>query len=170
MSNFKIEIHDDKPQPKRRKIRLYFVGLDFYRAHKGHPPPIAIKGSAFAMPDIGRDVLVDELIARDMIFKTRWLNKDTLVAEEQGGAEMAAMILEAIESGKDVDEAELKRINFLRQAEANISDDELVEMLKQRGISSIPKELLLGVKSAKDDKKKSTKKSEVKEDGRNDSR
>lgn len=126
----------------RRKVTLYMVGIELWRAHNGRIPPVHVKGAAFDLPELGRDMVVDEVLAKDLVFQTTYLGKSALLTAEQGGEEMAQLILEAFESGEDVTQLDLTKMRRNMLA-SDLSDDEVLALARQRGLINVPEDELI---------------------------
>lgn len=138
-----VSVFQRNHTPRERKMTtLYFVGIDMMKAMNGAIPNAFIKGSPLVFPPLGESITVDEVVAKDIIEKTRWSPersldakpKDVFIREEHGGREMARMIKEALANGTSLDELDIygvQKQHYTRQ----LSDEELLRELQARGMS-----------------------------------
>jgi len=122
-------------------VTLVFVGIDMVKAIGRNPSPIFVKGGPMNFPELGESITVDSVIAKDIIEKTRWSDsrergaqpKDVFVRADQGGAEMGRMIKEALANGTPLEELNIYGVQK-QHFTSQLSDDELLEALKARGL------------------------------------
>lgn len=119
----------------RQQVRLYFIGWEYYQIHNGNPPPVAVKTMPIEMPRLGDHLTLDEVYAKDLIFKTRFKGKPVFVPESEGGKAMAELLLKAVNNGDDLSDLNLERLQVKRKMSV-LSDEDLLEELKQRGLSA----------------------------------
>lgn len=136
---------------KRPTVVLYYVGIGYDQAHKGFPPPVQIKTMTVKMPRLGEPVEIDEVYAKDLIFKTRYKEKngemrDSFVSAAQGGLEMARFIKEARAEGRSISPDELNRRAAKAQAQKYLPDEDLAELIEARGFD-LPEGLLEALKA-----------------------
>jgi len=132
----------------RKQTTLYFVGVELVQSLKGTSRPVFVKGQPFHLPALGESITVDEVIAKDLIDKTRWSPdrgkdakaRDIFIREEHGGKQMAEMLKKAIAEGTPLGELNLYGVQKQSIAE-KLSDDELLEMLKARGLDTTVSEV-----------------------------
>lgn len=117
----------------RKKVTLYFVGVEYWAAHKGYPPPVVLKMQDFAFPDIGESIVLDSVYAKDMVFKTRYKGKPVFVSEEEGGKRMAKLIKDAIANDQDLYSLDLDRLRIRSEANS-LTDDEIMALAKARNL------------------------------------
>lgn len=149
----------------RSKVKLYYINPDYHKAHNGNPMPHTVKGVAYTMPELGEFIIIDEVFASDLLGKSGFKGKPIFMLESDGGAEVAALIKEAIASGEDLDQVSIDKVIVRRQL-ASLSDDELESLMKDRGYAvSKPKLTPEKPKPQPKSQAKSTgKKEEEKED------
>jgi len=79
-----------------QKVRLYFVGVEWVAANGGKDITIYAKDAAWTMPPLGDYIEVSPVIAKDLVFKSRWNGAFTLVPAQEGGERIAQAIKAAI--------------------------------------------------------------------------
>jgi hypothetical protein len=134
---------EDRQKSARPKIKLYFVGWEMLkvarRDNKNFVPRVHIAGKAIAYPRLGDFILVDSLVARDVILKTRWGGEDTFIPESRGGAKIAAVLREAIENGVALEDLDPKELRA-KAALSEIDDEALARMAEERGLILVSKD------------------------------
>lgn len=144
---FNVIPNEQERRTKRGTVELFYVGVDYDRAHKGYPPPVQVLTlDPIEMPALGESIVFDEVYAKTLIFKTRYKDRqgvmrDSFVPAAQGGAEMARFIRQAIKEGRSLDPQDLQRQATKAQAEAILPDADIAEILRSRGYQP-PAELL----------------------------
>ena len=136
----------------RQKVKLYYVNPDYHQAHKGRPPQQTVKNMAYTMPELGEAMIIDEVFASDILGKTEFKGKPIFMLESDGGGEVAQMIKAALAEGGDFSGIDLHKISVKRQL-STLNDDELAELMKQRGFKVEKATSGSTVKIEKDDPK-----------------
>jgi hypothetical protein len=142
MTLIDIEPREDQERIRggRKKVTLYAVGWEYYQVHKYDPPPVTTKMMPIFMPELGESITLDEVYAKDLLFKTRYKGKAVLVLESEGGKEMAALLKSAIKNGEDLSELNLKRLTVKKEVTA-LTDDDLLEEIRRRNLTTVPAEV-----------------------------
>lgn len=153
---FSVFPRDQERYAQQGKTTLYYVGLDYDKAHKGAPPPLRIKNMIIPMPKLGEHIILDDVYAKDVIFRTMHKGKAAFVRAEDGGEQVAEYIRQAQASGQSLDPAKIEEMK-MKKVIQEIPDDVLIEALRQRQ-DNLPEELLQMLKQDK----KSNKKAETK--------
>lgn len=123
----------------RRKVTLYAIGWEYYQVHDFDPPPVAIKMTPVFMPELGESITLDEVYAKDLIFRTRYKGKTVFVSEEDGGKQMAELLKSAIKKGEDLSELNLTRLQTKKQV-SSLTDEDLMEEIRRRNLTTVPAE------------------------------
>lgn len=119
----------------RNIVKLYFIDVQYVKDYPKYTThAFYTRGRAFRLPALGEYVEVPEVLALDLIDKTRFKGRNILVTEAEGGAQMAALIKEALAAGQPLETLDLRKA-YTAKALDTISNDELLQMLKQRGIA-----------------------------------
>lgn len=126
----------ERLKPRDKKTTLYFVGWEYWKHHKGSPPPVATKQTAFEMPALGESMTLPYTFAKDLVFKTRFNGKPVLVSEEDGGKEMAALLKQAIAKKEDLSGLNLERLQ-VKQKATHLTDEDILELARQRNLSLV---------------------------------
>lgn len=149
MSTITVQPHNQDRYTQRGKTTLWYTNVAYHFAHKGAPPPIIIKGTIVVkLPKLGEAIILDEVYASDLEFKTMYKNPETGVLSsaftrhEYGGQQMAEYIAKALKEGADPQsiQSEVGKLRVVRVLE-EASDEELLATFKQR-YPDAPPELL----------------------------
>lgn len=115
---------------QREKIRLYFVDVNLMVKRDGSPAKIYVRHQVITMPALGESILVDVNLAIEIFKKTP---PGMLLTEAQGGAVIADNIREQIADGIALEDINVKQV-VAKAAVVDLSDDDLLEILKSRGL------------------------------------
>lgn len=148
----------DRHKSRTQQIKLYFVGheLIMHRGDEEFLPVFEVKGQAVTMPPLGEFIVVDEIMAKDLRFKSMYadsngINRYGLLTEEEGGAEIAAYLLKARDSGIPFEEIDFDQFKAAHLSE-HLSNEALAEVIQLRGFD-VPPELIdmLGINDDDED-------------------
>jgi len=126
-----VEPYNQDRWRKRSKIKIFYVGVQFHKDHKGDPPPVNVKGMAIPYPALGEWLEIDEVYARDLIQKSRYQQKPVYMAERDGGGDVAKMIKQALSDGTPLADFDLNKVKA-RQEAKQMSDEDLLAVIQER--------------------------------------
>lgn len=116
-------------------VRLYFVDVEYaqeYENYQNHA--FYVQGAALRLPRLGEYLEVKEVVALDLINKTRYKGRNILVTAGEGGEQMSKLIQEAVRNGQSLKTIDLQKA-YTSKAIEKFSDEELLEIMAKRGLS-----------------------------------
>ena len=124
-----FEPRNQERERKRGKVKLFYVGLDYHNAHKGNPPPVYVKTTALEMPELGEHFIIDEVMAHDLMQRTRFHGKPIFMLEGEGGGDIANML----QAGNYDPDEDFEKVRARHIALQHLSKEDLELLLEEKG-------------------------------------